>query len=133
MSSSETREFSDEFVTQELDQVHPQDARIIISLRRRSSAACSAIAPAMAPIPIVTIIGSPSFSRATQKDRRFKFKTSHSFRPGASSHSATNYTPLPDTLTPAKATNALPWVYTVSFLGKDADALTRSARSQCQP
>ena len=36
MSSSETREFGDEFVTQELDQVHPQDARIIISLRKRS-------------------------------------------------------------------------------------------------
>jgi hypothetical protein len=35
MSSSETHEFSDEFVTQELDQVHPQDARII-SLRKRS-------------------------------------------------------------------------------------------------
>jgi hypothetical protein len=36
MSSSETGEFSDKFVTQELDQVHPQDARITISLRKRS-------------------------------------------------------------------------------------------------
>jgi hypothetical protein len=36
MSCNETREFSDEFVTQEPDQVHPQDARITISLRQRS-------------------------------------------------------------------------------------------------
>ena len=35
-SSSETREFSDEFVTQELYQVHRQDARIVVSLRKRS-------------------------------------------------------------------------------------------------
>jgi hypothetical protein len=44
MSSSETREFSDEFVTQELDQVHPRDARIII-LGRNPNTQSMALAP----------------------------------------------------------------------------------------